>query len=576
MSLPDLETHTQQTADGASELDRLRSLVEASGTLLTSLHVEDVLPRVLDLARLTLAADAYALWRVDATGAWEIARQHGLSPEYAATAPSALTGSGGIVSLDSPLVAEDLDAAEWLTPAHRLAHGREGTRSLLAVGLRDRERVLGTIAFYYREPHRFTDEERTTAVALANLAAASLVTAELYEAQTRMAEERRFVAEASQLLTSSLDYEATLRNVAALAVPHFADWCTIDMATADGSLERLTVAHSDPDKVRLAEQLAERHPPDPDVPYGPANVVRTGQPELIADVPDALLVETSQGDDELLDLLRALGLGSSMCVPLAARDRVLGAITFIAAESGRHYDESDLATAESLARQAAAAVDNALLFRDSERARAAAEQARERLAVLADASSQLASTLDYEATLANIAELLVPRYADWYAADVVEGEGYRRLAVVHKDPSKAEWAARSRDLYGNAPGEPEGPGRVIRTGEPALYRRITDELLRSSTMNEEHYETLKQLGMESAMVVPLTAGGRTFGALMLVSADPERLYDEEDVDFAMHLGRRAAVAVDNARLYREAQERAQAALVVEHVGDGVLLVDEDD
>src|SRR6266542_4089289 len=507
MSLPDLETHAQQTADGASELDRLRSLVEASGTLLASLQVEDVLPRVLDLARQTLAADAYALWRIDATGAWEIARQHGLSPEYAATAPSTLTGSGVIVSLDSPLVAEDLGAAEWLTPAHRVAHGREGTRSLLVVGLRDRERVLGTIAFYYREPHRFTAEERTTAVAL--------------------------------------------------AVPHFADWCTIDMATADGSLERLTVAHSDPDKVRLAEELAERHPRDPDLPYGPANVVRTGQPELIADVPDALL-----------ELLRALGLGSSMCVPLAARDRVLGAITFIAAESGRHYDESDLATAESLARQAAAAVDNSRLFRDSERA-------RDRLAVLADASSQLASTLDYEATLANIASLLVPRYADWYAADVVKGDGYRRLAVVHKDPGKAEWAARSRDRYGNAPGEPEGTGRVVRTGEPVLYRRITDELLRSSTVNEDHYETLKQLGMESAMVVPLTAGGRTFGALMLVSADPARLYDEEDLDFAWHLARRAAVAVDNARLYRAVQERARAALVVEHVGDGVLLVDEE-
>src|SRR5918912_2961586 len=78
------------------------------------------------------------------------------------------------------------------------------------------------------------------------------------------------------------------------------------------------------------------------------------------------------------------------------------------------------------------------------------------------------------------------------------------------------------------------------------------------------------------MVVPLRAGGRTFGSLMLVSADPNRLYDEDDLDFAGHLARRAAVAVDNARLYRAAQERAQAALVVEHVADGVLLVDRDD
>src|SRR5918912_146039 len=78
------------------------------------------------------------------------------------------------------------------------------------------------------------------------------------------------------------------------------------------------------------------------------------------------------------------------------------------------------------------------------------------------------------------------------------------------------------------------------------------------------------------MVVPLRAGGRTFGSLMLVSADPNRLYDEDDLDFARHLGRRAAVAVDNARLYRAAQERAHAALVVEHVADGVMLVDRDE
>jgi PAS domain S-box-containing protein len=382
-----------------------------------------------------------------------------------------------------------------------------------------------------------------------------------------MAEERRLVAEASQMLASSLDYEETLRNVATLVVPEFADWCAIDMVTPEGGLERLTVAHADPAKVALAKEYAERYPPNPDLAYGVANVVRTGQPELIAHVTDELLVEATAGDEELLRLVRELGLRSSMCVPLAARDRVLGAISFVTAESGRRYEQADLAIAESLARQAAGAVDNSLLYRESEKARAAAERARERLSVLADASTRLASTLDYEATLANIAELLVPRYADWY--------GYRRLAVVHKDPDKAEWARRSRDRFGNAPGEPEGTGRVVRTGEPVLYRRISDELLQSSTMNEEHYETLKHLGMVSAMVVPLTAGGRTFGALQLVSADPARLYDEDDLEFAWHLARRAAVAIDNARLYRTVQERARPALVVEHVADGVLLVDED-
>ena len=128
-------------------------------------------------------------------------------------------------------------------------------------------------------------------------------------------------------------------------------------------------------------------------------------------------------------------------------------------------------------------------------------------------------------------------------------------------------------LYPPEADESEGTARAVRTGEALLYRTISDELLASSTKDDEHYEVLRELGMASAMVVPLIAGGRTFGALMLVSSDPERLYDESDLDFAKHLGRRAAVAVDNARLYRAAEERARAALVVEHVADGVLLVD---
>ncbi len=575
MTIPQVSSH--ENPGRTPELDRLRSVVEASATLLTSLDAEHVLTRILDLARQSVAADAYALWLVDAeTDAWRIGRSHGLSEEYVQASQAAVgRRSDSNQLLDEPLVAENLASEDWLLPDHRAAHAREGTQSLMVVALRDRERLLGTLSFYFRKPHHVSEEERVTAVALANLAAASLATAELYGDQARMAEERRLVAEASQLLASSMDYQATLRDVARLAVPEFADWCAIDVVGDDGTLRRLTVAYADPKKAKLAEKLAQRQPPERDSPHRVTKVVRTGESELIPDVSDEQLVEAARDDGELLELLRDLRLRSWLSVPLRTRDRILGAITFVSAESGRRFGPPELAVAESLSRQAAAAVDNALLFRESERARAVAERTRERLAVLADASSQLAATLDYEATLANIAALLVPRYADWYAADVVDGDGFRRIAVVHKDPTKAEWAERSKRVYAPTQGEPEGTSRVVRTGEPVLYRRVSDELLRTSTMNAGHYETLKQLGMESAMVVPLTAGGRTFGALMLVSADPARLYDEDDLDFARHLGRRAAVAVDNARLYRAVQERAQAALVVEHVGDGVVLVDED-
>jgi PAS domain S-box-containing protein len=692
--------HAEQVA--AEEIARLRRLLEASSTLLGSLSVEKVLPEVLDLARRTLAADAYALWQLDEDNKrWEIAIHSGLSEDYVAHAPGTIK-SDSDVSYDAPIVAEDIAEAEWLTPEHRRAHAAAGTQSMLAVALRHDERVFGTLAFYYGEPHQFTEAEKSAAWTLGNLAAVAIRTAELYEIQRRRADDRKFVADASEQLATSLDYEATLANVAALAVPGFADWCTIDMLDEGGAIKRLTVAHVDPAKVRWANELVEKYPPDPDAPYGVPNVIRTGRPELFTEIADELLVEAAADQPELLEILRELGLKSMICVPLSARDKAFGAITFVSAETGRRYDEADLATAQDLARSAATAVDNALLFREAEaarrhaqeslavvdsvfaaapvglafmdtnfryarvndalalinglpadehygrtlrevlgdladeieplhrqvietgeprlnlqvtgqtaaapgqdrnwlvsyypvrnladetigvgvvlmdvtereQARAAAEAATERLGVLAEASQQLASTLDYETTLANLASLLVPRYADWYAVDVLDDSGgFRRLAVVHKDPAKAQWVETACEQYTADPDEPEGTGRVVRTGEAILYRTITDEFLSSSTRDPEHHQVLHQLGMESAMVVPLTAGGRTYGALMLVSADPDRLFDEEDLDFAKHLGRRAAVAVDNARLYRAAEERARASLVVSHVADGVLLID---
>jgi PAS domain S-box-containing protein len=192
---------------------------------------------------------------------------------------------------------------------------------------------------------------------------------------------------------------------------------------------------------------------------------------------------------------------------------------------------------------------------------------------LAEVSQTLASTLDYESTLASLASLLVPQFADWYAVDILDDDGhFRRLAVVHSDPAKTEWAEKSRDLYPPDLEEAEGTGRAARTGEAVLYRTISDELLRSSTKDSTHYEILHELGMASAMVVPLIAAGRTFGGLM--SSRPSRSsLRRDDLEFAKHLDRRAAVAVGNARLYR-APKRARAAVVVEHVADGVLLVDQ--
>jgi PAS domain S-box-containing protein len=179
---------------------------------------------------------------------------------------------------------------------------------------------------------------------------------------TERAERRAsFLAEAQSLLSSTLDYELTLRNVARLAVPSMADWCAIDMVAADGSLERLVLAHVDPAKEQLAEEIERRYPPRQDPDRGAHKAVATGRSQLMREIPQELIDEAAQ-DEEHARLVRKLGLRSAMVVPLLARDRALGAITFVSAESDFLFDEDDLALAEDLAARAATAVDNARLY----------------------------------------------------------------------------------------------------------------------------------------------------------------------------------------------------------------------
>jgi len=180
--------------------------------------------------------------------------------------------------------------------------------------------------------------------------------------ELKVAEESsRFLAEASRVLAGSLDYERTLATIARLAVPDVADWCAVDLVGPDNAISRVAIAHVDPSKVRLAGELERRYPADPNAPTGAANVLRTGQSELYAEISDDLLVAAA-GDPEHLALIRALGMVSAMIVPMCVRDRVLGAITFVSAEAGRHFTEADLALAEDLALRAATAVENARLY----------------------------------------------------------------------------------------------------------------------------------------------------------------------------------------------------------------------
>jgi PAS domain S-box-containing protein len=179
--------------------------------------------------------------------------------------------------------------------------------------------------------------------------------------ERKLLEERqRFLIEAGTLLSSSLHYETTLASVAQLAVPTLADWCAIDLLDDSGAIHRVEVAHPDPAMRQLALELEQRYPADPEATTGVPQVLRTGEPELVPEIPEELLQASAQ-DEEHRRIIRSLGLKSYMVVPLIARGRTLGAITLVSAESGRRYGRADLETAQELALRAAFAVDNARL-----------------------------------------------------------------------------------------------------------------------------------------------------------------------------------------------------------------------
>jgi PAS domain S-box-containing protein len=174
-------------------------------------------------------------------------------------------------------------------------------------------------------------------------------------------ERQKFLVEAGALLASTLDYETTLRSVAALAVPSIADWCAIDLAGSNGVLRRVEVAHSDPEKRKLALELEQRFPSDPDAAVGAAHVFRTGEPELIPQITPEVLAAAARSEEHHA-ILRELGLRGYIAVPLVARGRILGVFTLVSAEGDRRLGDEDLETARELAARAALAVDNSRLF----------------------------------------------------------------------------------------------------------------------------------------------------------------------------------------------------------------------
>jgi PAS domain S-box-containing protein len=207
---------------------------------------------------------------------------------------------------------------------------------------------------------------------------------------------REFMSQAGEALVSSLDYQATLKTVARLAVPVIADWCAIELREPGSpASHQAAVHHIDAKKIAFVRELGERYPPDPLAPTGAPNVMRTGKSELYTEIPSALL-EAAARDAEHLGLIRELGLCSALVVPLSVRGRTFGAITLAYAESKRRYSEDDREFAEDFARVAAMAIENALAVRAVEAGRIEEHRLRGEAEVASRAKDEFLAMVSHE------------------------------------------------------------------------------------------------------------------------------------------------------------------------------------
>jgi PAS domain S-box-containing protein len=178
---------------------------------------------------------------------------------------------------------------------------------------------------------------------------------------------------------------------------------------------------------------------------------------------------------------------------------------------------------------------------------------------LAKAGEALVSSLDYQATLANVARFAVPQLADWCSVELVEPgtTDTKQVAVAHVDPAKVRFAEQLGKRYPPPKDAPAGVPQVIRSGKSELYSELPRELLEGGARDAEHLRIIRELELKSAMVVPLSAHGRTFGAITFVYAGSERRYTTADLAFAEDLARRAAMAIENSISLKEAEDARQ-------------------
>ena len=457
------------------------ALAETGRALVQSLDMREVADRIVSsVGELLGGTTAVVFQRDEVTGSHTALATAGEGgPEFAGLTIPAGTGAIGLAVRDlRSVVTADVttDPRITLTPEVRRHVERTPMRAVVAVPLVAHGRALGAFLVGDRAGRLFTREETAVAEAFAQHAALAIENARLYDMaqQARRAAEATshraaFLAEASVVIGSTLDDDAILSRVAALAVPHTADWCAVFMTNAGGPIRCLAFQHRDPSKAERGRRYFTAQPIDIEAPYGVGKVIRTGASYFAPDVSEEMIRAVSR-DEEGVRLRLELGHRSIVAVPISVDESLRGAMV-VGRATPHAYDATDLSLAEDLARRVALAMQNARLYRQTAEARADAEVAnRAKDDFLSVLSHELRTPLNVVAGWLRMLEVGTVEGAEAERAFATVGRNVEVLSSTHRRPARRfphrQWQARARASSVRVCPHHRGGDRVVPTAGP--------------------------------------------------------------------------------------------------------------
>ena len=434
-----------------------------------------------------------------------------------------------------------------------------GERAFVALPLSVGTRSVGALAFGFDVPKSWDQGAREFLATLSAQFGAAIERARLlgnereaYRELQRRSDAMRLLADVGTLLSSSLEYEPTLRQLSEMVVPVVADWCAVDVLDEAGQIRRLSAFHSDPAKIALAHEIERAYPEDPRSDRGVPNVLRTGKTEWVAEIPESLLRAATR-DEEHLRLILQLGLRSYVVVPLKARERIVGALSLIYAESGRTYSQDDVRYIEELAARAALSVDNALLFKQQVDARARLERRTRQALLMADVGAALTRSESLQQALERCAEAMVQHL----------GAAFARIWTCNARAQVLELQC-SAGIYTHVDGPhrrvPIGQFKIGRIAESAAPH-LTNDVQNDPWVSDPAWA--RREGMVAFAGYPLIIEGKVLGVMAMFARQP---LSDDTLTALSTIADAVAIGIERSRAEKRAREERDTLEAVNEAG----------